>query len=70
MTVTVTDNGPGIPKAERQVVTDGNETPLEHASGVGLWVVRWIVDAADGRLQFYSEETNGSRVSLQFDRGY
>jgi signal transduction histidine kinase len=69
VTVAVTDNGSGIPEAERKVVTDGDETPLEHASGVGLWVVRWIVDAADGTLRFDTEDPDGSRVAVRFDRG-
>lgn len=36
----VADDGPGIPKHERQVVTGEQDiTPLEHASGLGFWHV-------------------------------
>ncbi|OYR83501.1 histidine kinase, partial [Halorubrum sp. E3] len=45
----VTDDGPGMPAAERAVLT-GEETPLEHASGLGLWIVRATADAFDGWL--------------------
>ncbi|WP_162562404.1 hypothetical protein [Salinigranum rubrum] len=32
----VADNGPGIPRQERDVLVDGRETPLEHGSGSGF----------------------------------
>jgi signal transduction histidine kinase len=37
--VTVADDGPGIPADERGVFDRGRETALEHASGLGLWLV-------------------------------
>lgn len=41
--VHVTDDGPGLPKQEREVLERGAETPLVHGSGLGLWLVNWIV---------------------------
>lgn len=60
----VIDNGPGIPELERQVVESGDETPLNHASGVGLWVVRWITTSVGGKLSISSRDPRGSVVSL------
>ena len=37
--VTVTDDGPGVDEMERTVVEAGTESPLEHGSGLGLWLV-------------------------------
>ena len=37
----VEDDGPGIPDDELGVVTEGEETPLKHGSGLGLWIVQW-----------------------------
>jgi signal transduction histidine kinase len=41
VTVRVEDDGPGIPDDELGVVTEGEETPLKHGSGLGLWIVQW-----------------------------
>ena len=62
----VTDNGPGIPEAERRVITAGIETPLEHISGLGLWLVKWIVEGMDGELEIEDNEPRGSIVTLSF----
>ncbi|MFC6794559.1 PAS domain S-box protein [Halobaculum halobium] len=48
----IADDGPGIPAEDREAVESGHETQLRHASGLGLWLVRWIVDGVDGELSF------------------
>ena len=48
----IADDGPGIPAEDREAVESGHETQLRHASGLGLWIVRWIVDGVDGELSF------------------
>ena len=60
----VADNGPGIPPTERSVLT-GEETPLEHASGLGLWYVNWIVTAGGGTFDISESKTGGSRIEIQ-----
>ncbi|WP_415378519.1 PAS domain S-box protein [Halosimplex sp. TS25] len=61
----VADDGPGIPEYERAVVDDSTEiTQLEHASGLGLWVVRWVCDSCGGRLRFEESDLGGSAVVL------
>lgn len=62
--VTVADNGPGIPEQEREVLLEGEETPLEHSSGVGLWLLNWIITRSGGRVVFHENEPRGSRVTL------
>ncbi|MFB6124675.1 MAG: ATP-binding protein [Halanaeroarchaeum sp.] len=37
--VVVEDRGPGIPEQERTVLEDGEESPLMHGEGLGLWLV-------------------------------
>ncbi|QAU12936.1 PAS domain S-box protein [Halorubrum sp. BOL3-1] len=63
VSLVVADDGPGIPPAERSVLT-GEETPLEHASGLGLWYVNWIVTAGGGSLDIAESKAGGSRVGL------
>lgn len=50
--IRVVDNGPGIPDQERDVLVKGTETPLEHGSGLGLWLVNWGVTMLDGEVSF------------------
>jgi PAS domain S-box-containing protein len=67
VTVTVSDTGPGIPQKERRVVSQGSETPLDHASGLGLWLVAWIARDSGGRIVF-EDDGGGGVVRLRFDR--
>ncbi|MFC7323764.1 ATP-binding protein [Halorubrum rutilum] len=60
----VADDGPGIPPAERAVLT-GEETPLEHASGLGLWYVNWIVTAGGGSFDIGETKTGGTRIEIE-----
>lgn len=56
--ITIEDNGPGIPENERAVVFDGEDmSQLKHGSGFGLWVVRWIVESANGSVNY--DRTDG-----------
>lgn len=64
--VEVADDGPGIPDTVRATVFEDREiTPLEHSSGVGLWLVRWVTEVCGGRLEY--DRTDGwtvVRISL------
>lgn len=63
--VTVVDNGPGIPQTEQQIITEDAEiTSLDHGSGLGLWLVKWIIEGYGGRLDIETPETGGSIVRL------
>ena len=55
--VRVADDGPGLSEQERNVLGSGAETPLVHGSGLGLWLVHWIVDSHDGSVN--ATVTNG-----------
>ncbi|AUV81545.1 PAS domain-containing sensor histidine kinase [Salinigranum rubrum] len=63
--VAVADNGPGIPESERRVFTEGTETPLSHGSGLGLWLVEWIVTRSNGHLYFEENEPRGTVVRIR-----
>ena len=64
VTIHVADDGPGIPPNELSIIEAGEETPLEHSTGVGLWLVSWIVDESDGRVAFRENDPTGSVVSV------
>lgn len=64
--LSVQDNGPGIPDHERGVIlSDQSPTQLDHASGLGLWLVRWILDAYDGELDIRQPTKGGSDIRLR-----
>lgn len=62
----VLDRGPGIPDYEIAVIESQSETVLDHSSGLGLWVVDWIVDQSDGTLTF--DTSDGTRADITLDR--
>lgn len=62
--VTVRDDGPGLPAQELDVLEQGTETQLEHGSGLGLWVVQWVVDNAAASIQYDTGPT-GTAVTVR-----
>jgi signal transduction histidine kinase len=62
----VTDNGPGIPPDERAVLQAEEETPLSHASSIGLWLVKWMCETQGGTVRFDATD-DGTTVRLRFD---
>ncbi len=64
----VSDTGPGIPEAELAVITrETDVTQLEHSQGLGLWFVRWVMDAADGEIRIDAGGP-GTTVTLDLPR--
>lgn len=66
--ISIRDNGPGVPAGETAVITSDRETPLEHGSGLGLWIARWIVEASDGDLSVETGDSTGSVFSIDLPR--
>ncbi|ELZ26165.1 integral membrane sensor signal transduction histidine kinase [Halogeometricum pallidum JCM 14848] len=64
-TVAVADDGPGIPEHERSVLAEGEETALDHGSGIGLWVTKWLVGRSGGSVAFEENDPRGSVVTLR-----
>jgi PAS domain S-box-containing protein len=67
--IAVADEGPGIPAQERTVLTGEDDVdPLYHGSGMGLWLVNWIVTRSEGTLTFEENDPRGSVVKLTLPR--
>lgn len=62
--ISVCDDGPGIPEREQGIVLEGEETPLKHATGLGLWLISWAVTRLGGELTFEDAGNSGSIVVL------
>lgn len=62
--IVIRDDGPGIPPGEIDSLAAGTETDLRHSRGLGLWQLRWGVDALEGELSFETEEGTTVRIRL------
>lgn len=67
--VAVADEGPGIPEMERGVLAEDQDVdPLNHSTGLGLWLVYWVASHSDGQLRFAENDPRGSVVTLDLPR--
>lgn len=62
VTVEVCDENRPIPDIETDSLRAGDETPLQHGQGIGLWVVKWCIIALDAEITF--EYDGGNRVTV------
>jgi len=62
--LSIADDGPGIPDAEVVPLERDVEDPLEHSSGLGLWVVSWLVRVSAGDLSFEANDPRGTVVTI------
>lgn len=67
--ITIRDRGPGLPETERAVLRGDDETPLEHGSGLGLWIVNWIVTSLGGEIHVADRESTGTSVTVSLPSG-
>ncbi|WP_338728546.1 histidine kinase N-terminal 7TM domain-containing protein [Haladaptatus sp. DJG-WS-42] len=65
LTISIADNGPGIPENEIEVLNAGQETSLMHSRGLGLWLVNWAVKVLAGDLSFSENDPHGTVVTIQ-----
>jgi two-component system NtrC family sensor kinase len=62
--VSVSDQGTGIPEADRDKVFDLFYTTKEHGTGLGLSLTQEIVSAHRGRIRCEASEWGGTRFSI------
>jgi PAS domain S-box-containing protein len=67
VTVTVTDHATPIPAVEANVLTgDHDMTDVYHSSGLGLWLVYWLVELSNGTITVDTHD-DGNRIQLRFE---
>lgn len=66
--VSIRDNGPGIPEYELSVREQGGESELDHGSGIGLWVVDWVIERSEATLS-YRVSADGTTVTIRIPDG-
>lgn len=74
VTVEITDHGVGIPEEEHARVFERFYRAKEaiklnpNASGLGLYITKYIIEAHDGKLDFMSEEGRGTKFMVMLPR--
>jgi two-component system NtrC family sensor kinase len=67
--VSISDQGTGIPEADRDKVFDLFYTTKEHGTGLGLSLTQEIVSAHRGRIRCEASEWGGTRFSIWLPGG-
>ncbi|TMT86715.1 GAF domain-containing protein [Haloterrigena sp. H1] len=65
--ITISDDGPGLSDQERRVFQNAEETPLVHGSGLGLWMVDWIIRSHSGTVEVSVTE-RGTSLTVSIPR--
>jgi PAS domain S-box-containing protein len=66
--IRVADNGPGLKDVAQRALTRGSESSLEHTQGIGLWLVRWSVEAVGGDIDITDNDPQGTVVTVSLPR--
>lgn len=68
VTFEVADDGRGVPDLELRALELQEETQLTHGTGLGLWVIYWVVEKSGGRLHVFRNDRGGTTVAMRFPR--
>jgi signal transduction histidine kinase len=67
--VRVADDGPGLNGMNRDVLVDGTAVDaLYHGSGLGLWLVYWVVQQSGGSIAVADADPRGTEVTVTLSR--
>jgi PAS domain S-box-containing protein len=58
------DDGPGIDDYEQSVIERGTEDSLQHSSGLGLWLIKWGTEIAEGDVTFRANQPSGTVLTI------
>lgn len=64
ISITIEDNGTGLPPIEQRVLEKGFETQLTHSQGLGLWIARLVIDRHGGEFTIRENNPSGTIVEL------
>lgn len=65
--ITITDTGDGFPENELAMINDDRtETQLQHSSGLGLWLAKWVIEQYGGTLELADRaDGDGGEVTVR-----
>ncbi len=68
VSVRISDTGPRIPSEDARILTGEEQIdPLSHGSGLGLWLVYWIIEHSNGDIQVRSNSPRGNTIEITLD---
>lgn len=63
--ISIVDNGVGITTTEQEIITGDKEaTQLEHGSGLGLWMTKWIIESYQGSIEIHNSSIGGTVIEF------
>jgi signal transduction histidine kinase len=62
----IEDNGDGVPPSVMEKIWDPFFTTKEKGTGLGLGIVKNIIEAHDGMIRIDNRHTKGARVAVKF----
>ncbi len=62
--IAISDDGPGFPEDERQVLAEGKEEPLVHGQSLGLYLTYWIITTLEGEIDVPKSQS-GTTVEIR-----
>ncbi|MFB6351830.1 MAG: sensor histidine kinase, partial [Bradymonadaceae bacterium] len=65
----VADDGPGLTRLEEQIFEQRSIDPLNHSTGLGLWLVNWVARNSQADVDIDSADT-GTTITLSLERGF
>lgn len=60
--IEISDDGPGLPQQELDVLEKGTEDDLRHSRGLDMWRLKWAVEKINGAFEF--DTTEGTTVQI------
>jgi len=64
--IQISDNGPGMIAFDQEVLESGTAIgELSHGSGLGLWLVYWIVQQSNGTINLTDQDSGGTTVNIK-----
>lgn len=65
--ISITDNGCGIKNEDKDKIFNPHFTTKQDGNGIGLTIVKTIIESYNGEINFFSKENEGTTFNITFD---
>ncbi|WP_049943335.1 HAMP domain-containing sensor histidine kinase [Halolamina sp.] len=67
--VEIFDDAMLVTSQEKNSLTEGTETPLQHGSDITLWLVKWMAVNSGGELSVMENDSGGTTFEIRLLMG-